>query len=131
MHELIDAVSVWARSREDIVGLALIGSYARDTARPDSDVDFSILSAKPASLIDNQDWTARFGVACKTMTEQYGPTCSVRVFYEHGWEVEFGVADPSWARVPLDSGTRRVISDGIRILYDPAGFFGKAKDAAV
>lgn len=128
--ELFDAVTEWARDREDVVGLALIGSYARDAARPDSDVDLSILSESAGLLIDNQDWTTRFGTPCRVTTEQYGPTVSVRVFYEHGWEVEFGVASPHWARIPLDPGTKRVISDGIRILYDPNGLFGAARDAA-
>ena len=129
--ELLDAVTEWARDHDDVVGLALIGSYARGAARPDSDVDFSILSENAGLLIDNQEWTARFGEPCKVMTEHYGPTVSVRVFYEHGWEVEFGVASPHWAKVPLDSGTKRVISDGIRILYDPNGLFRAAKNAAV
>lgn len=129
LTELVGAVTEWARDHDDVVGLALIGSYARDEARPDSDVDFSILSENAALLIDNQEWTKRFGKPCKVMTEQYGPSVSVRVFYEHGWEVEFGVVSPHWAKVPLDSGTNRVISDGIRILYDPSGLFRAAKNA--
>lgn len=130
LREFLEAATHWARERDDIVGLALIGSHARDAARPDSDVDLSVLCKHSDVLTDNQDWAARFGKILKISTEQYGVTCSVRVFYDAGLEVEFGIADPSWASLPLDSGTRRVISDGIRILYDPIGLFGKARDAA-
>ncbi len=39
------------------------------------------------------------------------------------------LAVPAWAEVPLDAGTEQVISDGIRILYDPEGLLGGAMDA--
>ena len=130
MVGLLEAVTRWARDREDVVGLALVGSHARGLARPDSDVDLAVLSKDPSSLINDQSWTANFGNTREIKTEQYGPMWSVRVFYEHGPEVEFGLADPSWAQVPLDPGTQRVISDGIRILFDPAGVLRAAKDAA-
>ena len=44
---------------------------------------------------------------------------SVRVFYDDGAEVEFGVTSLEWTNVPLDDGTVTVMLDGLRILYDP------------
>ena len=32
--------------------------------------------------------------------------------------MELGIAPSSWAEVPLDAGTERVLRDGHRILYD-------------
>jgi hypothetical protein len=32
--------------------------------------------------------------------------------------VELGFAPSSWATVPLDPGTRRVLADGHRVIYD-------------
>ena len=130
LPSFLDAVSRWAESREGVVGLALIGSHARNAARPDSDVDLTVLCEDLEALVNDQDWAALFGEIREIGTERYGPTRSVRVFYEGGLEVEFGIAEVSWATVPLDSGTRRVIADGIRILYDPIGLLEEARNAA-
>lgn len=125
----LDAGSKWAESREGLVGLALIGSHARGAARPDSDVDLTVICDDINALVHDQSWTAQFGDIREIGTEIYGPTCLLRVFCENGLEVEFGIAHFSWASMPLDSETRRGISDGIRILYDPIEFLEEAKNA--
>ena len=39
-----------------------------------------------------------------------------------GLEVELDVGTPAWASVdPVDPGTRKVVSDGMRVLHDPDG----------
>ena len=43
---------------------------------------------------------------------------SLRVFYLEGPEIEFGITTPDWINLPLDFGTRKVIKDGIVILFD-------------
>ena len=125
----LEAVNRWATQRHDICGLALVGSRARGTAAPDSDVDLVILCRQPAALLRNEEWTSRFGDVVTRCQEQYGAITSVRVVYGSGIEAEFGVADESWASVPLDSGTIRVMSDGMRILHDPDGLLRDALDA--
>jgi hypothetical protein len=72
IEAIIDAVTLWAPGRPDVVGLLLVGSCARDAARPSSDVDFVLLSTRPYVA-------------------------------------------------PVDPGTLRVVNDGARALYDPAG----------
>ena len=37
--EIIDRITRWAAGRHDVVGLLLVGSCARNAARPDSDID--------------------------------------------------------------------------------------------
>jgi hypothetical protein len=54
--------------------------------------------------------------------EAWGRVTSLRVWYEDGLEVEFSLATPDWATSP-DDGTRRVVSDGLRVLWDPNGLF--------
>jgi Nucleotidyltransferase domain len=66
--ELLERATAWARRRPDIRGLALVGSWARGSARTDSDVDLVVLTTDP-----------------------------------------------------VDPGTRRVVTDGMRILHDPDG----------
>jgi hypothetical protein len=38
--------------------------------------------------------------------------------YMDGLEVEYGLTDETWAAMPLEEGARRVISDGMRILFE-------------
>lgn len=33
-------------------------------------------------------------------------------------EIEFGMVDPSWISLPLDSGTRKVLTEGYKIIID-------------
>ena len=50
---------------------------------------------------------------------------SIRVLYG-ATEAEFGVTDQAWMELPIDRETARVISHGLKILYDPAGRLEKA-----
>lgn len=54
--------------------------------------------------------------------EAWGPLTERRLLLEDGLEVEVGIAEPAWAATdPVDPGTRRVVTDGLRILHDPDG----------
>jgi hypothetical protein len=46
-----------------------------------------------------------------------------------GLLVEFGFASAGWAVVPLEAGTRRVLEDGHRVLFDD-GILTAASEAA-
>ena len=129
VSKFLEAVTDWAARRHDICGLALVGSRAHGTATRESDIDLVILCQQPTALLGDETWAGQFGNVDTSVREQYGVTTSIRVFYHIGIEVEFGIAAPSWARVPLDSGTFRVISDGMQILHDPDGLLKVALDA--
>lgn len=116
----------WADTHPDIVALALIGSHARGAARPDSDIDLTVLCQRPSRLLEDSGWASRFGTVRNRAVEDYGPTQSLRVHYDDGMEVEFGIAEPAWAALPLDPGTLSVLSGGVRILYDPSRILGDA-----
>jgi len=53
--------------------------------------------------------------------QQWGPYLTeVRIARPSGLEIELGVTATAWANLnPIDAGTRRVVSDGMRILHDP------------
>jgi uncharacterized protein len=59
---LIKRVTAWASVRADINALFLVGSHARGEARPDSDVDFILLSTAPSVFVNNQTWVSAFGI---------------------------------------------------------------------
>ena len=42
------------------------------------------------------------------------------------------MAPPSWvATDPVDEGTRRVVTDGVSVVYDPKGLLARLLDACV
>lgn len=126
MKAFLREVREWAESDESVAAVGLVGSHARGDARPDSDVDLLVLSSSPTQLLENRGWTSRFGVVKAAEVEDWGRVTSLRVWYESGLEVECGFATLDWATSP-DDGTRRVVSDGLRVLWDPNGLFGSIR----
>lgn len=119
--KFLQSAVAWAENESGIVAIALVGSHARSEARLDSDVDLMVLAPDPSAYLENPTWLELFGVVASRETEDWGAVTSLRAFYEGGLEVEFGLSTPAWADIPVDAGTRRVVSDGIRVLYDPGG----------
>ena len=118
IREFLSSFVNWASAREDVQAVALVGSYARDEARDDSDIDFVILTSQPQSYLEDLKWMEHFGQVEKYQTEDYGKLTSVRVWYQNGMEVEYGFTTPDWVSIPLDAGTERVIRDGMIVLFE-------------
>jgi hypothetical protein len=125
---LLDLVVAWAKRRSDIVGVALVGSWARGNARPTSDIDLMLLTPDPEAFrsssawLDEIDWAA-LGASMKSSRDvPYGAAWSRHVELDEGTSVEFSFARPNWASTsPCDPGTRAVVSRGCRVLHDPTG----------
>ncbi|MEM6429058.1 MAG: nucleotidyltransferase domain-containing protein [Deinococcota bacterium] len=45
---LLTKITTWAQEQPNVVALALVGSYANGTARPDSDVDLVLVCEQPS-----------------------------------------------------------------------------------
>lgn len=123
MEEFFQKLSELAEDAPAIESVALVGSYARGTNTLESDIDIVIITADKVKLLENPAFTDRFGCVRKRQIEYYGACTSIRAWYESGFEVEFGIVEPSWIAEPLDSGTRMVLSDGYRVIADRAGHF--------
>jgi hypothetical protein len=54
---------------------------------------------------------------------------SLRVHYKESLEVEFGLTTLAWAALPVDSGTKDVVSQGMRILWDREGMLARLQEA--
>jgi SAM-dependent methyltransferase len=125
-ESLLEVIRAWAEMHDEIRAIALVGSRARGTARPRSDIDLVLLVLDPEafraddSWLDAMDWKST-GVRPATRRDvQYGALWSRHVRLDDGLEVEFGFAPLSWANSdPVDAGTKLVISHGCRVLYDP------------
>lgn len=132
--DLTDAIlrlaASWAATQSDIQGLALVGSWARGAARPDSDIDLVVLTYDPERYRLNRSWLLELDWALVGLPvigwrdADYGALWSRHITLADAVEVEFGFTTPAWASTsPIDAGTRKVASDGLRILYDPQDFF--------
>jgi predicted nucleotidyltransferase len=126
--EVKRSVVLWARQRADIVGVALVGSWARRQARMDSDIDFVLLTPSKDHYVVEDEWAteAVSPSAGIIRTEEWGPLTERRVRLPSGLDVEFGFAPPSWAATaPVDPGTARVVRHGCLPLLDPAGLLAR------
>lgn len=118
VHQFLKKFTQWASAQADIQALALVGSYARNAATETSDVDLVIITTNPRQYLQNPGWLLQFGEIEKQQTEDYGLLTSVHVWYTDGREIEYGITDERWTAIPLDEGSRQVISDGMQVLFE-------------
>lgn len=131
VQEFLASVVSLATAREDVRAVALVGSHARGMARRDSDVDVVMLSTEPDTYVDGCEWIERLGGATVLATRRWGALTERRLLLASGTEVDFGIANPSWASIqPLDPGTARVAREGLVALYDPDGLLAHLVGAA-
>ncbi|MEU1465032.1 nucleotidyltransferase domain-containing protein [Streptomyces sp. NPDC005727] len=125
INEVIDRITCWSRGRDDIVGLLLVGSCARNAARPDSDIDIVLLTTDESRYLLEDAWAMELGLGEVIRTQSWGPITERRCSTASGLKVELGIGSPAWTKTdPVDPGTHRVVTDGARVLHDPAGILG-------
>lgn len=115
---VIDAVTRSAEISPLVRAVALVGSYARGAERMASDVDLVLLAGDPDALAGSAWFTVLEPGAKLVRSQRWGPVRERRYRLRSGLLVELGIAPLSWAALPLDAGTRRVLSDGHRVLHD-------------
>ena len=95
------------------------------------DVDLIVLTLDLHRYTEDAAWVRDLaGPARLIRTAQWGPVTERRLRLRSGLHVDLGFTTPDWAALPLDSGTRRVLTDGHRILYDPELHLQRAARAA-
>jgi uncharacterized protein len=130
--EVKRSVAQWARRQADIVGVALVGSWARSQARMDSDIDFVVLTPSQDRYVIQDGWPveALSQPADIIRTKKWGPLTERRVRLPSGLDVEFGFAPPAWASTdPVDPGTAQVVQGGCLPLVDPSGLLARVVEA--
>jgi predicted nucleotidyltransferase len=127
VHRFLSEFSRWAASQPDILAVALLGSYARNEATDASDVDLVIIATEPETYLRDTRWAQHFGTINRQQVENYGKVTSLRVWYSGGHEVEYEFTDETWAALPLDGGTMKVISDGMQILSERGSTLSQLK----
>lgn len=125
MHNIITKITDWGIFEPKIEAMVLVGSYARGNYKADSDIDICILTKYKEIMVSDTSFIEQFGTVLNYRKEYWGACTSIRVWYDNGVEIEFGVVEPEWANLPLDEGTRKVLEDGYQVLFDKKGHFTK------
>jgi hypothetical protein len=95
-----------------------------------SDLDLVILSARFEQLAQDLSWFLQLRRGSKLIrTKTWGDLLERRFRLHSGLHVELGLVSPSWAELPLDPGTRRVLTDGHRIVYERGHLLAEASRA--
>jgi hypothetical protein len=128
VDHILDLVTAWGRSRSDISGLAVVGSWARGTARPASDIDLILLVCDPHAFRSDTLWLRdlRWGEddVVDWLDVEYGRAWSRHVRLKSSREIEFTFCGPEWsATEPVDPGTAEIVSTGCWILLDKFRLF--------
>src|SRR5215510_7998663 len=129
VSDFLERVTDWVAHQPTMAGVALVGSYARGEARPDSDIDLVLLCEAPHAFLAHTSWIYHFGAVERCRPEEWGLVASLRIHYKESFEVEFGLTTLAWAGLPVDQGTQDVVSHGMRILWDREGLLGRLREA--
>ncbi|MEW1654203.1 nucleotidyltransferase domain-containing protein [Streptomyces sp. NPDC093707] len=73
VREVTARITHWAAGRPDIVGLLLVGSYARNAARPDSDIDIVLLTTDRSRYADDA-WADGLALGELVRIQAWGPS---------------------------------------------------------
>ena len=123
LDRLLIPITAWACSRSDILALAVLGSWARGTARTDLDVDLLFIAREPQAYRYDELWLAEIrwpeGYVIDWQDVDYGLVWSRHVRLVPEREIEFGFCAPSWAATdPLDIDTAKIVANGFLVLLD-------------
>ena len=119
VNEVVARAAQLANGQPNVPVVVVVGSYAYGRPRMGSDVDLVILTERVDEHLADLAFAHRIAPGGRVIRrEQWGPMHERRVRLGSGMLVEFGMATPDWAGVPLDAGTAKVLSNGCKIVAD-------------
>jgi predicted nucleotidyltransferase len=103
--------------------VAVVGSFARGDFHSNSDVDLTIISKNKDLTLEIIKNEFNFGNIESSTLEKWGILTSLRIFYDNGLEVEYGVVTDQWVKEPLDEGTKNVVKNGFKVVTEKEDIF--------
>jgi hypothetical protein len=125
ISSFINEVEKWTREQDTIHALILVDSHANGGNKADSHIDLQLITTTPKLYIDNPSFVNNFGVVVQSKIEKHGIVNSIRIWYSNGLEVEFRITTPIWISTPLEDDTRKVLSNGYKVIIDNKNYFKK------
>jgi len=117
MDKFLSLLTQWANTDNNIISAVIVGSVARNEARPDSDIDVLIITNEIERYSKDLAWLNNFKRYESIRFEVWGPVHCIRVFFDE-CEAEFNFVKPFWAGIPVDPETAKVVSGGITLIKD-------------
>ena len=134
VEQFLQQLESFSAAEPTIEAVVLVGSHANGTAKSDSDVDVVIVTNSTDRLLGEYTWVYKFGKALSSDEEDCGLVHALRVMYDGGPEVEFGITSKSWIADDQLKDTGKILAAGYRVIYDPNklidAFYDKSKAAA-
>ncbi|MEO8245585.1 MAG: aminoglycoside 6-adenylyltransferase [Chloroflexota bacterium] len=134
---LLERITAWAGSRNDVRGALLVGSAARSVSPADehSDLDVVLFVTEPRAWLDEASWVREIGDPWVTFIEPtgVGHGWERRVLFADGVDVDFSLFPPPDASDEAAIAARHihgVLQRGARALADPEGFLATMLDEA-
>lgn len=124
---LFNEFKEWLEHQNDIKGVAVVGSYARGEHNSKSDLDLIIISTNKDFTLSIIKSDFHYSGIKSCSLEEWGILTSLRVFYDNGLEVEYGVVTYQWVSEPLDEGTKNVVKNGFKIIAEKENTFSSIK----
>jgi|SRR5581483_1982743 len=121
----------WSIKQENILGVVLVGSYANNAAKENSDIDLMIIVKDLKLYLQDNSWIDKFGEVKQygIKDEDWGLVKTKRVFYRNGIEVEFNFSNEEWTKInPVDVGTKKVMKNGYNIMVDKNDLLNRLAD---
>lgn len=116
--EKMALVKKWIQNEERISLALVIGSYARNEQRDDSDIDYILMTDDIDDFVENTNWTKLFGAVVSVNQELYEEVTALRIYYREDIELEFGFVSADWLDKPLKEATQEAINGGYRLIKD-------------
>lgn len=120
---LLENFKEWSERQSHIKGVAVVGSIARGDFHSKSDVDLTIISTNKDFTLESIKHDFNFGNSKSNAHEDWGILTSLRIFYDNGLEVEYGVTTDQWVKEPLDEGTKNVVKNGFKVITEKEDIF--------
>ncbi len=121
-EKIINSILVWAKQRENVRAVIMIGSRARtdDEADEWSDLDLIVVAEDISEYIQTTSWLNEFGAPLVTFTETaFDKTVERRVLFEGFLDVDFDFCGPDEYAATLEStDVRDIFRRGYRVLLD-------------
>lgn len=113
----------------EIVGIALFGSHAKGTERPDSDFDFLFVTTDIEVHFRDNHYVSCIGTFRYARREKWFSGETLRSFLrEENGQIELNFVKPEWATLPPNDEAKRIFRDGVRILHDPQGILKRLQE---